>query len=143
MEKFERFEPKLLRAYTNKTVLYVQKLVMEAQAFVVRGKKRKISAVANPQSMLKWKSRKYWTFLWTENVRLRVPENGGIRTYHSCVHHYYLINPGVVINVAEGDKYDSGLDRVKASLDANDALELMVITDQDIEGTLTDRKKVA
>ena len=143
MEKFDRFEPKLLRSYTNKTVLYVQKLVMEPQSFSVEKKLRKISAVVNPQSMLKWKSKRFWTFLWTENVRLRVPENNGIRTYHSCIHHYYLVEPGVKIEVTEGDKYDSGLDRVRESLEANNAIELMVITDRDIEGSFSERKKIA
>lgn len=142
-EKFKTFKPELLKVPTKNTLLYIHKLLNGPQKFVTDGKERELSANADPTVMAKWRmyadkeSRRFDVFLWTEIIRLRMPKNGELYTYHSFRYHYYLIpaNSGVPEILKGEDKYDSALARVTPWLSKVKGQFLMTIDDLDKSGT--------
>ena len=142
-EKFKEFKPELLKVPTKNTLLYLHKLLHGPQKFVTDGMERELSATADATALTKWQMyaakehRRYDVFLWTEIIRLRMPKNGELFTFHSFRYHYYLIpiNSGLPEILKGADKYDSALSRVSPWLSKVKAQFLMTIDDLDKSGT--------
>lgn len=130
------FNPKLLRTPTAKTLLFLAKIEEEPSKFKNElGGVRQVSAEFVHENLMKWKSGKYWVFIWKEKIHDKKVRDDVTLYFNHYLYHFWLVPGGQKVIVAEAKhKHDYGISRVIDSLKTLNAFRLLTITDEDIDG---------
>jgi len=137
--KFEvdtKFNADLLRQPTSKTLLFISKSERNPVTFKCdNGKIRSITSDFAHDQLAKWKSGKYWIFIWKERVHDKKGPVEARIYYDHLFYRYFLVPAGKkIIPLVSKAQYDFGFHRVKPALETEGAILLLTITDEDISG---------
>lgn len=136
------FDPNLLRQPTNPTLIFISSAEKKPVLFPKEGAPhRSVTAEFKNEFLMLWKSKKYWVFIATEQIKYVKPVNGVDLKYTHLFHRFFLVPLGEkIIPIPAKNAHDFGYHRVKQPLLNAHAIEFLSFTDEDVMGTVINFK---